>query len=43
LVVWIHHRQVFWLVENVHVFDFEIHAFFEQHDAATLAEWTGNP
>jgi hypothetical protein len=38
LAVRIHHVDVFGLVVEVHVTDFEIHAFFEQHKAATMGK-----
>jgi hypothetical protein len=38
LVVRVHHRQVFGLVEEIDVDDLEIHALLVQHDAAALAE-----
>jgi hypothetical protein len=38
LVVRVHHREVFRLVEQVDVDDLEIHALFVEHETATLAE-----
>jgi hypothetical protein len=36
LAVRVHHRDVFRLVEEIDVANFEIHALFEQDEAATL-------
>ena len=41
LVVRIHHCEVFGLVVKIDIDDLEIHAFFVEHDAATLAEGAG--
>jgi hypothetical protein len=41
LSVGIHDADVFGFVEQVDVTDFEIHAFFEQHEAATLRKRAG--
>ena len=41
LAVRIHHRDVFGLVEQVDVADLEVHALFEQHEAAALGERAG--
>ena len=41
LVVRVHHREVFGLVEQVDVDDLEVHALLVQHDAAALAERAG--
>src|SRR5690606_5098612 len=41
LTVRVHHRDVFGLVVQVDVADFEIHAFFEQHEAAALRKGAG--
>jgi len=38
LVVRVHHRQVFGLVEKIDIDNLEIHAFFVENDTATLAE-----
>jgi hypothetical protein len=38
LSVGIHHIDVFGLVVQVHITDFKIHAFFEQHKAATVGK-----
>jgi hypothetical protein len=38
LTVRVHHRDVFRLVEQVDVTNFEVHALFEQHQPATLGE-----
>jgi hypothetical protein len=38
LAVGVHDIDVFGLVVEVHVTDFEIHAFFEQHKAATVGK-----
>ncbi|MNQ92367.1 hypothetical protein D3C85_1077920 [compost metagenome] len=38
LAVRVHHRNIFRLIEQVNVADFEIHALFEQDKAATLGK-----
>ena len=40
LTVRVHHRDVFGLVVQVDVADLEIHALFEQHEAAALRKRT---
>src|SRR5690606_31688208 len=43
LAIGIHHRDVFGLVVQVDVTDLEIHALFEQHEAAALRKGAGRP
>jgi hypothetical protein len=41
LAVGIHHVDVFGLVVQVDVADFEVHAFFKQHKTAAVREGAG--
>jgi hypothetical protein len=41
LTVGIHDINVFWLVIEINVTDFEIHAFFKQYEAATVRKGAG--
>src|SRR4051812_28885858 len=41
LAVRVHHVDVFRLVVQVDVTDFEVHAFFEQYEAAAMGEGAG--
>jgi hypothetical protein len=36
LAVGVHHIDVFGFVVKVNITDFKVHAFFEQHEAATM-------